>query len=288
MDSYRTSNPESRAVAKFYDSIRFHLDDIVPPTPSETSRIRDRLRDVKEEDAYGLISKAEFEAILQAYDGNSDKPTKCDRFEAGSFAKLLYSKPGFHHPDATAYLVGELKLKDKNRDSFLGGHSTYETPEQNSISNIKKFQQKIYIRERTKELFDAMEIEPLDPRIQQDIDDLFKIDDRDPNILAVSGRYNMKIRYFEPAIKFLKDAEALGCDHIVLVKKYISEALYHRGAELFGKYDYERAHETFCESLLYDNTNEGSILYQRMCSNKIAEQRRPIGYGPDTFHSRRR
>lgn len=287
MDGYRTSNPESRAISKFYDRIRSHLDDIEPPTLDEATPICDRLKDIKEEDVYGVISKPEFEAILKSYDDQSEKPTKCDRFEAGSFAKLLYSKPGFHHPAATAYLVGQLKLKDKNRDSFLGGHSTYKTSEENSITNIRMFQQKNYIRERTKELLDALESEET-PNIEKEIENLFRMDRRNANILAVSGRYNMKMRFFEPAIKHLKEAEALGCDHIELVRKYLSEALYHKGVELFSKSVYEQAHEIFWQSLVYNSANKGSELHMQMCTDKINERRRPIGYNQNTFHSRRK
>lgn len=290
MDNSDRTDPQLRDVEKFYARIRKHLDDIEPAPAGRKKPVADKLRDLKDNEKYGEIEEKELKTILENYNASSDKPVKCDRLMAGSFAKLLYSKPGFHHPSSTDYLVESLNIKDHDRDTFLGGHSTYATPNDISLEAILKHRTRTYIKNRSGELLDKLDKDSWSEIKDDDVKEVYKVDPNDGNALAVRGKYNLRKRQYTRAVADLKEALNSNCDYTERVKHDLGEAYYQRGLELFaaGTQFLGEANMCFREALDLDPNHEGAKLHLQLSMNRLEKTHRPFGGPRNTFFERRR
>lgn len=280
---------EERSLEKFYARIRLYLDDIKQVPEGTKKPLSDKLKDLNDEQKYGLIKRTELEMLLLNYDETSERSTKCERLLEGSFAKLLYSKPGFHHPSSTDYLVEDLNIKECERDSFLGGHSTFSTPEENSLAGITEHHLKMYIKNRAKELLDLMDDESALPgTLDDDVGELSNKDPQNGNTFAVRGKHHFIRKRYQQAVDDLKRALESNCDYMEKVRLTLSEACYKVGMNLYSRNKFDQANFSFQESLIFNPQHDGSRLHTEMCIREIQKSNRRFGEQANTFMARRR
>lgn len=294
MDYACELDPKVRVANKFYNRIRSHLNDLELVEPERQRPSHDKLRHFKEEDKYGVIKPKELESLLSAYELKPHETIKCDKLEANSLAKLLFSKSGFHEPASTEYLIEDLSINDRHRNSFLGGHSTYNTRNENKLAHIRDCQQKMYIKEKARELVNKIDHQlmtqnRLDANIENEIKELVRIDRDNGNVLLVKGKHSLVRKDFRRASEYLRDALKNECALEELAKNFLSESLNEEGIIHFTSNQHERATECFTEALSLNSDNESAKLHLEMSQRKMLQDRRPIGFrGLTQSHQRRR
>lgn len=264
-----------RELNSFYEKVRHHLDDLesAPSDDCATSRL-DPWKDLKEEDLYGNVTKKELSLLLQSYDSQQenkeleDEPVKCKEVFGHNFARLLHSKPGFHHFGSTSYLVQDLKINDTHRNSFLNGHTSYRLNEDekldyiykqhhqiaiiNHLSLANKYLDKNAIKEAKEEIEKALQI---DPKYGDSIGTLARLQ-------TMEKKYDEAFSNFELALK---------CDlrNPTEIKNHYSEALSQVGMIEYFKKNYVRAMEFYEKSLQLDGNHHNSKLHLGLCRNQI-------------------
>lgn len=242
-------------------------------------------KDVPLEDIFGLISRDEVTHLLDLYERQQqsnlkDKPVISDQLIGGSFAKLLYSKPGFHNPGSTSYLINDLKIKDINRDSLLGGQSNFVVSEGQSLSGLKKQQINLRIVDGAKLIHENLDKHQVD-KAREELMKIRQLNRDHPDVLAASGIINVHSKTYDLAVEELKAALNTGCNHPIKASYCLSVALFELGSQHFHRGEYQKSLTFFQESLLYDKNNASSILHLKLAQDKI-DQNRPFGTG---FHS---
>lgn len=273
-------NPKARLLNNFYTKLREtyesndHSDELdfrVAPRDPNTSKTD--LREIPESKLYGNVTKEEFEHILSAYEvqqqdpKNKNKPVVCKKVIGGSYAKLLFSKPGFHNIDSTSYLVDNLRITDLQRDSFLGGHMKYATLPEYDIRSLQRSQQRMYM----KELADQGET-LLAQKEHREVDELLKrmaeIDKNNPDFLWLRGRYYLGQSNPETGVEDLRKALQSRPDDIK-IKEWLSDGLVSLSQRQYQMERYPRAYEICLEALNINPANQSGQLHLNLCKNKI-------------------
>lgn len=287
-----------RSINKFYARIRSHLDDLSLQGPEKATPVSDKLQDISEEDKYGFIKPENLNILLEAYDRQPNKPLRCDDFEAGNLARMLFSKAGFHNPSSTDYLVEDLKINDVNRNSFLGGHSTYVNyiiGKENKLGFLRECQRKMFLSERVKQIMgeieSALETQPiLTPDMENEINGLISSGPNNSDVKILIGKRLIIQRRFDQAINELETALDNDCTNFELAKQSLSVALFQKGYKLYQGGEYEQASNCFNKSLEKNPDHKGSKLHLSLVQEKMMEQapRRFGTINPNKSHQRRR
>lgn len=238
----------------------------------------------KEEEIYGVISKKEFDLILSQYDklqakqDTENDSVKCDQVKGGSLARLLFSKPGFHHPDSTIYLIDELKIRDKNRDSFLGGYSNNCPSSQDRIDSLLERQKRMHIREEARTLYNLLEKKTeAVGNFTESVCELVRLDPLNGDALGVRGKFSLEGKNYEHAIIDLESSLRYGCWDEATLKKDLSIAYYEEAARQYARNQYRDAFDKYTMALHHDNTHEGARLGLSMCHGKLSTVERQFG-----------
>ena len=294
MNYSQNLDPRIKAAKTLCDKIRCQLDNLdLSLDDSCQNSSSSSAENVAEEERFGVIKKEEFEAILKAYDQQqtvsalADKVVKCDKVKGGSFAKLLQSRSGFHHLGSTAYLVDDLGIKDRARNSFLGGHSTYDFDENDSLTTIKKQQTKLHITGASKIIHELISSGRTD-LAKSEVDKVMKLDCNHPDALASRGHLGSVRKEYNGAIGDLTRAlESGGCSEPARVSLILSEALCERGMEAYRCCNYANAVDDFTESIKYNGANENAKLHLNISRDNLFKQRRPFGVTDQSFRYRK-
>jgi tetratricopeptide (TPR) repeat protein len=277
MEAIIETDPSIKKIKKFYSRIRSHIEELSLLPKERATPIADKLKGIDDEAKYGLISHRQLRLLLNAYDQNPDEPLKCDKIEAGNLAKLLFSKASFHNPSSTDYLVEDLRINDFGRNSFLGGHSTYATSEENKLSHLRECQRKMYLTERVKvvsaEMDQLLKTQTrLTPAIDKSIDELLVSGPNNSDVLIVIGKRSLVQKRYDLAIEQLKNALDKDCANVELARQNLSEALFKKGLMHFQKEEHEKASECFNESLQNDPEHQGSRLHLELVQKKMMQK----------------
>lgn len=294
-----------RVREKFYSKVRHYLEDIESDSgQNHTTAIAPRqdlthISNLKEENLYGVISKTEFDSVLKAYDRqqedlkSSNNPVQCDQVRGGSFAKLLFSKPGFHNPGSTKELVGILRLKDTNRESFLGGHSAFNTSYDNSLESIENKQLELCIREEAKRIYDLIVRRQDEDKITDALYKLTKMNHDNGDIYAVVGRWALRCKQYEKSISQFELALVKNCWDTNSIATDLAEACCALGLQFYTKGDFAPALDLYTRalSLNYNSVDrditETARLHICLCQDGLAQQRRRFGT-TNAFATRRK
>lgn len=275
-----TFNPRVRMLNKLYSRLRTYCTQESQEDPSASQlALRDEHdpRKIPEDKLYGQISKEDFEKILQVYDSrqstsskDKDKPVQCDKVPGKSYAKLLFSRPGFHNMDSTSYLVDDLRIKDTQRDSFLGGHTKYDTNRDDNIANLMRIQQSIMLNNMSKQAQQLMD-NKMTKEANQVIKQMGDIDDKNVDYLFTRARYKYETSNTESAVEDFR--RALQCrPHDVVLRQWLSDALCNLSKKEYQRMDFKKALDICCEALDHNPDNAAAQMHQSMCRDKIQER----------------
>lgn len=273
MNTILDLNPRVKAREKFYNKIRNQLAEI--DLPDQSTLIRKDLDGSK----FGQIPEKHTELISAKYEQqqtsseSKSKPVKCD-IPCGSYAKLLFSKPAFHNPGSTGYLVEHLYIKDHNRNSFLGGPSNYDVREDDKLEKHRDKQLFMFIRNENKRVFQLLD----ENKIQEAENlhrELFKLDPQHPDSLAGLGRFQFIVKDYKKSIESYRSALTSGCADPNYVSKHLSSALFQDGFSYFQRHDYQQAANIFSLALAENPENNDALLHKNLCEDKIRNRYTP-------------
>lgn len=274
--SYHHNDPE-RELFKFYDRVRLHLDDLdlekddTHKVQSYDQRSCDK---PSEAELFGFITKDEFIKVLNSYDEQQrsqnlqDKPVACDKIVGGNYAKLLYSKPGFHHLNSTSHLVKSLEIRNIHRSSFLVGHSTFCANKDEEISGLKETQKNMLIKQITDRAIEYINSNQLDLACKE-INRAYNLDSRNGDVLATRGRYYMAKNDHVDAIKFFKSALNHKPHDENNIRFYLSDSLYQQGVVQYNRTEYKKARDLLSDALKYNLDNQGAKLHKNLCEDRL-------------------
>lgn len=266
-----------RDLNNFYSKIRAHLDE--PLFQDDDHKPNIGLKDVPDENFYGKISKEEFEKVLNSYEkqqectNTKDAPVACDREAGQSFAKLLFSKKGFHCLGSTRYLTSDLGIKDADRCSFLAGISSYKIDRYEDVQGLRKNHRRLLVKMFLDEAKKHLNKDT--PAIREAKDEIIKalrVNPRSADALSVRGRYNFITNNFQEASRDFGEAlrGELEDEDRDYIKLQLSESLCsHALANFYHKGDHRGAVPVFTEALRYNPQNESAKLHLGICEDKI-------------------
>lgn len=293
MDEFIESDRADKATKKFYNRVRNYLDDLLMAPPDMGCPVTERLRGRPEENKYGFIPQDQLKMILNIHDAQPDKPAQCNQFEAGTLAKLLFSKASFHNATSTDYLIEDLKINDVARNSFLGGHSTYVTSEENSLTHLRSCQRKMFITDKVKQVCDAMDSElktqtVLSEEVEKQIEELIKVGGGNNDVLIVKGKHAIVQKRYNEAVELLDKAIRNECVNIELAKQNLSVAYLNEGLKFYTQKEYDKASDYFNESLKNNLNNESAKLHLDMIQMRMLQEKRSFGSVVHKSFQRRR
>lgn len=267
---------------KFYSRLRSHYseesqNELLVSQPAPKDRATERLGKIPEDKLYGQIAREDFEKILEVYDlrqqstsaRNTDKPVEC-KIIGNSYAKLLFSKPGFHNMDSTSYLIDDLRISDTQRVSFLGGYTRYDSVREDNIASLMKTQERLTLRKMAQQAQQHMENKEPKEAFKV-IEQMRNIDDKNIDFLFTRGRYNYGIAETEKAVDDFRRA-LQGRPDDTLLKQWLSDALCSLSKKEYQKRDFRKAYSICCEALDHNPHNTAADLHLGMCKGKIQEQ----------------
>lgn len=270
------TNP-NKELGKFYQTVCLHLDDLeLRPEDIINTQKNENLSSDKplEEELYGKIMKDEFIKILNLYEKQQEsqelqeKPVTCNGVVGGSYAKLLFSKTGFHHPGSTSYLVKHLQIRNVHRNSFLGGHSTFCPTSDEELAGLKKNHDKILIKQITDRALNYIDSNQLD-LAKKEITAAYNMDERNGDVLATRGRYYSARKEYSTAVRFLKSALDHGPHNEHDVRMHLSDTLYFYGLASYRRRDFKDAKRLLTDALEYNPSNEGARLHKNLCEDEL-------------------
>jgi len=270
------------------DELDSNSDALISPEGSDQS---------PENGVYGIISDNEIRSIIDIYDSQREegssrgsKAIECDQIRGGSYAKLLFSKPGFHNPSSTSYLIGNLRIRDRGRESFLSGYSDYLPSRDDSIETLVQNQIESQIRKSAKEIYEMINDQKteIDSTIANKIDELVNLDAANGDTLAVSGKWAFRQKRYDQAILDLSNALVNNCWDPESTKVDLCRAYYEASLYLYARGEYQEAFDRIEQSIKLDESNEGAVLHRGLCVKKMQDMRRPFGSTPNSFSSRRK
>lgn len=271
MPNYQGNTERIRS--RFYDKLRSNLVDFNYQPDAASGGSKKSPSSASDEELYGKISKDEFLKILDTYEkqqtnDSKDKAVRCDRVVGESFAKLLFSKPGFHHIGSTERLVRNLRIRDVKRNSFLAGHSTYDLNEEDTLKELLQNHQRGAIRQLVST---AMGF--LANKCFQDAEARINIalskNPEDGNALVARARYYSAKNMHDQAILDFKDGLANRPDDPEDVKNCLAEELAKKALQLMYKDNFKECIRVCDEALSYNPGNDLAKLNRGMCQQKL-------------------
>lgn len=271
-------NPKARLLSKFYARLRNHINELQDDSSLDfqvdpIDATKGDGQHIPEDRLHANITRQEFEEILAAYERqrqdpkNKNKPVSCNKVVGGSYAKLLFSKPGFHNLDSTSYLVKDLSIIDLQRDSFLGGHMKYAQRAEDDIKSLLKVQERMQMREiaaQAETLLAQMEWQELEKLIE----DMAKIDKNNPDFLWTRGRYYLAKSEPNKGVEDLRRAlESRPQD--TEIKKWLSDGLLSLSQRQYQMRQFQHAYNICREALEIYPSNTAAQLHSNMCRGKI-------------------
>lgn len=249
--------------------------------------------DIPSEKLYGQIKIDNFKKILDSYEqcqGNKQSPediveqtVSCDTDTYKNFAQLLHSKPSFHHPGSTDYLIKDLQITNLQRLSLLGhsfGVSNFRFEEAENLEELLKKRRNEMMKDN---LIAAHEY--LDKQLYKDawreIELALKIDSKNGNALATRGRYFLKSHKHQQAIDDYRNALKANSDDKRQVERELAKALEQLGEIHFHKHEYSLAKDKFTEALELGSENPDlTTLHRNICEDKIKFGMKQSPFGP--------
>lgn len=227
---------------------------------------------------FGEVTKKEIENVLKTYDERqndareSTKPLACDEniIKGGSYAKMLYAKPGFHHLGSTEHLIKVLGIDEHTRSSFLGDYNSYAVAESEDLDGIKRK----YLKETTKKIIEAAYQHLNKDNMSQAkelIEQALKLDHKSGEAKIAKGLYHDKQREYEMSAREFK--EALECENVdkKQVGLNLSNSLFQLGMGMYHRAKWERAATLFGQSLEADPENSGAKLHLELSRDKLRD-----------------
>lgn len=258
---------------KFFQKIRLNIDTLEQDLePSEESHRTPYLRDVPENKIYGLVEKQEFKKILDAYEAQqNDQDTSEEardnrsvsigtKDSKSSFAQLLHSKPAFHHPGSTDYLVRHLQINNGERRSLLGGNSDYKLEEKDTLKEILFNRNDKLLESHVNAARNYIENGKLD-EAWKEIEMAVKVDGKNGNVLAARGKYYIKLQKYLEAINDFKNALRFKPKDFRQVQEDLANALGCQGLVHHQLRQYQEAKDRFEEAL---QLNCGNVEFHRL------------------------
>lgn len=284
-------NNEGR-INKFFQKLRLDINLIeteLSNSPLPQQEERQTSSTSSEDKLYGVVSREEFQNILSSYENQQNssdlknKPVTCDKVSGKCFAKLLYSKPGFHHPGSTDHLVQDLKINDVHRNTFLGGVSNYIVNEDGNLTGLWQKRRNLILKVNVDNAAKFLaEGKPAEAR--KLIDLTLKDDPNNGYALAVRAQYYRENLKFDLAIE---DLTKVLQEDSFKDKKKIYEGLgvstYEIGLRSYHRNDFQAAINKFDEVLRYakeceaadlKKEVEGAKLHKEICKTKLSQYNR--------------
>lgn len=262
------STGQSRELAAFYNKIREQLKDAnidLSERPAESAATSSS-KDHNSKGFYGDVSKSVMGKFLLSYDQRqNDGPILHNKVLGKSYQKYLFSRPGFHNPGASDYLINDLGILDPDRISFLNGLSSLKCSKDSDLKAIKA-------NELACRLNDCVK------RAQKDnsktaVDEGLKLDPNNPELLAIRGKFHLKDWNLEYARSDLKKALEGGLQDPAKAEEDLSETHCSLGLRDFLAERYEQAQFHFLESLKLNKDHDNAKLHLSMCETKLMHRR---------------
>lgn len=258
---------------KFFQKIRPNIDTLEQDLgPDGEPRRTSHLRDVPENKIYGLVEKQEFKKYLDTYeaqqndqesseDNRDNRPVSLKAKDCkSSFAQLLHSKPAFHHPGSTDYLVKQLQINDVERRSLLGGNSDYKLEEKDTLRDILFSRNDKLVESHVNAARGHIENRKLN-EAWEEIEMAFKVDKKNGNVLATRGKYYIKLKKYQEAIDDLKNALQYKPKDPRQIREDLADALGSQGLVHHQLSQYQQAKDRFEEAL---ELNCGNVEFHRL------------------------
>lgn len=262
-----------REIRSFYEKVRFHLD-LLETLPHEDDS-SETVEDV--EDLYGEITKEEFAKILESYERQQeneetrDEPVNCKEVFGHNFARLLYSKSGFHHLGSTSFLVNDLRLNDVNRNSFLNGHASYALNEDEKLDYLLELQKKKAVLIHATKAHEYMDDKQLELAIGE-IEEARKLNPKSGDYLSAQARMLVLERRYSDAIRTFEDAQQNNPqDHERLSKHYLQALVTYSDNE-YHKKNYQKGLALSSKALSLDPSNKEAELIRGLCNHNIHQR----------------
>lgn len=241
-------------------------------TPSKTDWMQMEARNVSKDQLYGLVTRDEFQDIIDSYDKQQTTKDKCDAPVANkkgvNFNQLLHSKPGFHHPGSTSYLVGELDIVDIDRYSLLGGFSTYKPGEGERLNDLKTAQK----NSMTYEFVDRAHHKISTSQWQDafnDIEIAMKMNPECGDAIAARARYYIQSKNYDKAIRDLRYAADKTIKYREFYNNTMAEALFQTGMRQYYHRNFSQARKLFSEALNYDSHHANATIHRNLCDKEL-------------------
>lgn len=270
MEPLDLSSPADREIAAFFDKTRTVSQNLM--ISQDESRLPRRFLTISQQPesrVFGAITKKEIEEILEAYDkqkaqrGAVVEPVKCDKILGQSYAKLLHSKPGFHHPGSTVYLARKLGISNAYPDSLLGGYSSYSVGSSEDLPALRSRHRSSMIKTLTQRFHQSLEKDDKEVALLE-YDRICKIDPNNSNARACRGLISWKEKKYIEAVDDLRAAIKGDIEFKDLIKNTLVTCLYEIGCLKYQTRNYTQAISAFDEALTYNPNHDGVKLHRRM------------------------
>lgn len=286
---------------KFYEKLRQQLGELDRSGDKSIEGSESVISQVSAEDVqiYGQVTEEEFLRVIEAYDSMQTNPETSNQsvscqVKGGSYEKLLFSKQGFHNPGSSRHLVKDLRIKDIEPNTFLGGLSSYKVHNDLKIEVLHKFQLRCYLRNRVTQLYNIIHSNPVsrEQEILEIIDEVGHFDPDSGDFYAARGFWAAYCEKKDKsqalaAINDLNRALKEKCSFSDRVKSDLATLNSKLGMQYYAAADYARAADHLSHALLHRPDNGTDLLHLDICQQRVREQRRPIGAPKSSFTTRR-
>lgn len=272
MQSQPDTSPE---VEEFYKRIRSHLNDPNAHFGQSQSCTRPSNEFQRSKNLeYGIVDKETMSKILNSYkeqqsqSSRRSEPVTCRGITGRNYSEHLHSRHGFYNMNSTRYLTEDLKIKDVDRYTFLGGLSDFKPPPNMTIQHLKENFRKFSLEQGINRAFEYLDAREID-MAQEQASKLLEIDSDNSDVRGVIGACHLLRQDHEKAIPELKRSLSGRPIRHTQILSYLADSLYLRGMSFYRRSDFNSALSSYHECLRYKNDHDGAILHKGLCETQL-------------------